>query len=115
MKVKNRCSRTQINNLRKEIMVIKLHNYACELLHKMERGGRLQSFQKELVKAVLDPAEIDYVKSPKCQCCGTTLETWEEEKLDCGHVACNSCTYDRNDIYRCANCHEKLEASNNEK
>lgn len=29
----------------------------------------------------------------RCHCCNRELEDFEEEKLDCGHVACNSCTY----------------------
>ena len=73
-------------------MSIKLHNYACDLLDKMERGGRLQQFEKELVKTVLDRDELEFIKAPKCSCCGQPLGEDEQEPVDCGHLACNKCS-----------------------
>ena len=43
-----------------------------------------------------------------CRCCKRELEEWEEKRLDCGHYACNSHTYERNDVYRCEQCDEEF-------
>lgn len=32
-------------------------------------------------------------KYGKCECCERELEEYEKDLLDCGHYACNSCTY----------------------
>jgi hypothetical protein len=47
----------------------------------------------------------------KCEICGTDLAEYEEPILDCGHYACNSCTYSRKvrtglNVDECAKCFE---------
>lgn len=44
---------------------------------------------------------------PKCAC-GAELNEFEQDNLDCGHAACNFCTYqDRFGITRCCQCQDK--------
>lgn len=47
-----------------------------------------------------------------CECCGDELTDYESDLLDCGHYACNSCSYvsrddDRKTERSCEKCMEK--------
>lgn len=55
-----------------------------------------------------------------CYICNTELADYEEDKLDCGHYACNSCTYSKRigegrNIHQCSNCFEHIEMTDIEK
>lgn len=47
----------------------------------------------------------------KCSICNNKLEEYEQGELNCGHYACNSCSYSRKirtglNVTECANCFE---------
>lgn len=53
-------------------------------------------------------------KFGQCEICNRDLEDYEKDLLDCGHYACNSCTYSKRvrtgmNIHQCSNCFEHIE------
>jgi hypothetical protein len=57
---------------------------------------------------------FDMVFDMKCTICNADLAEYEQDKLDCGHYACNSCTYSKKvrtgmNVTQCSKCFESLE------
>ncbi len=55
----------------------------------------------------------------KCEVCKCELAEYEEEILDCGHYACNSCTYqskvrDGMNVSQCEKCFESTKEASDE-